>query len=404
MPTLPAIPTVASSPALRSRLGARAFTQSFILALGLAVASLTALPAFADSYSEASQLLKSGQHAEALKQVNRHLSAKPKDAQGRFLKGIILTGMNKQKEAIEVFQKLSEDYPDLPEPYNNLAVIYAQQKQYEKAKQALESAIRTHPAYATAHENLGDIYSRLASQAYGKALQIDSSNASAQTKLAMINDLVGGEKVGAEGAKVGAGKTADGKPAAPVAPAKTPAATPVTPPTPVVIASAEPKPAAAPAARPVESKPVEVKPAPAPAAAPVAAPVTVPAPAPTPKPEPAKAADASSEITAAVDAWLAAWSKKDVSTYLAHYARDFQVPDGQSRKEWETDRSQRVGKPGKIEVSRDKLNIKTEGSDKAVVRFRQGYKSATFNSSSGKTLVLIKRDGKWLIQQERVGG
>ncbi|MDO8959860.1 MAG: tetratricopeptide repeat protein [Rhodocyclaceae bacterium] len=401
MPILPAIPTVASSTALRPRLGERAFTRSlthsFILALGLAVASLTALPVRADSYSEAGQLLKSGQHAEALKQVNRHLSTKPKDAQGRFLKGIILTGMNKQKEAIEVFQKLTEDYPDLPEPYNNLAVIYAQQKQYDKAKQALESAIRTHPAYATAHENLGDIYSRLASQAYGKALQIDSSNASAQTKLAMINDLVGGEKVGAEGAKAGAGKTADSKPAAP---AKAPAATPVTPPTPVVIASAEPKPAPAPAARPVESKPVEVKPAPAPAVAPVAA----PAPAPAPKPEPAKAADANSEIAAAVDAWLAAWSKKDVSTYLAHYARDFHVPDGQSRKEWETDRSQRVGKPGKIEVSRDKLNIKTEGSDKAVVRFRQGYKSATFNSSSGKTLVLIKRDGKWLIQQERIGG
>ena len=394
MPTLPAIPTAATSPALRPHLGARAFTrsltQSFILALGLAVASLTALPAFADSYSEASQLLKSGQHAEALKQVNRHLSAKPKDAQGRFLKGIILTGMNRQKEAIEVFQKLTQDYPDLPEPYNNLAVIYAQQKQYDKAKQALELAIRTHPAYATAHENLGDIYSRLASQAYGKALQIDSSNASAQTKLAMINDLVGGEKSGA------------GKPAAPATqavPAKVPAATPVTPPTPVVIASAETKPATAPAARP-ESKPAGVKPAPPPAAAPVAAPVA----APEPKPEPAKAADASNEITAAVDAWLTAWSKKDVRGYLAHYARDFQAPDGQSRKEWETDRSQRVGKPGKIEVSRDKLNIKTEGSDKAVVRFRQTYKSATFNSSSGKTLVLIKQDGRWLIQQERVGG
>jgi hypothetical protein len=392
MPILPAFPTAASSTAIRFRLSA----QAFILTLGLLLASMAALPVRADSYSEASQLLKSGQHAEALKQVNRHLAAKPKDAQGRFLRGIILTGMNRQKEAIEVFQKLTEDYPDLPEPYNNLAVIYAQQKQYEKAKQALESAIRTHPAYATAHENLGDIYSRLASQAYGKALQIDSSNASAQTKLAMINDLVGGETSGA-------GKTAGGKPAAPatpVVPARVPAATPVTPPTPVVIASAEPKPAAAPAARPVESKPVEVKPAPPPAAAPVAA----PAPAPAPKPEPAMAADANSEITAAVDAWLAAWSKKDVRGYLAHYARDFQAPDGQSRKEWETDRSQRVGKPGKIEVSRDKLNIKTEGSDKAVVRFRQTYKSATFNSSSGKTLVLIKHDGRWLIQQERVGG
>jgi tetratricopeptide (TPR) repeat protein len=89
-----------------------------------------------------------------------------------------------------VFSKLTEDYPELPEPYNNLAVIYAQQKQYDKAKQALEMAIRTHPSYATAHENLGDIYARLASQAYDKALQIDSSNSSAQNKLALIRDLM----------------------------------------------------------------------------------------------------------------------------------------------------------------------------------------------------------------------
>ncbi len=102
--------------------------------------------------------------------------------------------------------------------------------------------------------------------------------------------------------------------------------------------------------------------------------------------------------------WLTAWSKKDVQTYLSHYAKDFQPPDGLSRKAWETERSQRVGKPGKIEVGREKLSVKTEGADKAIVRFRQNYKSASFSTSSGKTLVLVKRDGKWLIQEERVGG
>jgi tetratricopeptide (TPR) repeat protein len=386
MPIFPAFSTV-----LRLRTNLRAFA----LALGLAVFGLTTAPVHAQSLDEASQLLKSGQHAKALEQVNRYLAAKPKDAQGRFLKGIILTGLNKTSDAIAVFQKLTEDYPELPEPYNNLAVIYAQQKQYEKAKQALEMAIRTHPAYATAHENLGDIYSRLASQAYGKALQIDSSNASAQTKLAMIDDLVGG-------GKVGAGKTASTQ-AAPASPSALPVVAPVAaiviPPAPAVISKpvepAKPVSAPAPVIKPVEAKPSEAKPAE----------VVKPTPKPEPiKPEPAKAADSNGEIIATIDGWLAAWSKKDVKTYLAHYAKDFQTPDGQARKEWETDRSQRVGKPGKIEVGRDKLSIKLEGSDKAVVRFRQNYKSASFNSSSGKTLVMIKHDGKWLIQQERVGG
>ena len=127
----------------------------------------------ADALQDISKQIKQGQYPQALEQVDKYLAAKPKDAQGRFLKGIVLTEMNKPNEAIAVFTKLTEDYPELPEPYNNLAVIYAQQKQFDKAKQALEMAIRTHPSYATAHENLGDIYARMASQAYDKALQID---------------------------------------------------------------------------------------------------------------------------------------------------------------------------------------------------------------------------------------
>ena len=367
MPIFPAFST-----AIRLHHGARFFSRVFMSLTCLLTLGLSALPAHADNLEDANQSFKAGQHAKALEQVNRHLAGKPKDAQGRFLKGIILTGLNKPDEAITIFKKLTEDYPELPEPYNNLAVIYAQQKQYDKAKQALEMAIRTHPAYATAHENLGDIYSRLASDAYGKALQIDSSNASAQTKLSMINELVGGPKE-----KVGADKTALA--------ANTASGKPVTPNPPPIVAPAPVAPAIVTRA---ETKVAEsVKPAPEPV-----------------KSEPTKASEINSEVTAAVDGWLSAWTKKDVKDYLSHYAKDFQTPDGQPRKAWETERSQRVGKPGKIEVGRDKLTIKAEGADKVVVRFRQNYKSPTFSSSTGKTLVLVKRDGKWLIQEERVGG
>ena len=87
---------------------------------------------------------------------------------------MILTEQNKTDDAIKVFTELTEDYPELPEPYNNLAVLYATQGEYDKARKALEMAIRTHPSYAIAHENLGDIYATLASQAYDKALQLDS--------------------------------------------------------------------------------------------------------------------------------------------------------------------------------------------------------------------------------------
>src|SRR4051794_35377041 len=142
-----------------------------------------------DPLQDANQLFRQGQFDRAMERVNSYLSSRPKDARGRFLKGLILTEQNKPNDAIRVFTELSQDYPELPEPYNNLAVLYASQGQYDKARNSLEMAIRTHPSYATAHENLGDIYAKMASQAYDKALQLDRANQAAQTKLNMIKDL-----------------------------------------------------------------------------------------------------------------------------------------------------------------------------------------------------------------------
>jgi tetratricopeptide (TPR) repeat protein len=149
-----------------------------------------ATAARADDVDEAQKLLKAGQPQQALERVNKALAANPKEPQARFLKGVILTEQGKQPEAIEIFTKLTQDYPNLPEPYNNLAVIYASQGQYEKARTSLEQSIRTHPTYATAYENLGDVYAKLASQAYGKALQLDASNTAAQNKLSLVRELV----------------------------------------------------------------------------------------------------------------------------------------------------------------------------------------------------------------------
>ncbi|HEY9191634.1 MAG TPA: tetratricopeptide repeat protein, partial [Methyloversatilis sp.] len=161
------------------------------LIAGLILMGTSLQPAFADNLQDAEQLLRQKQPQQALEKVDAFLAQRPRDPQGRFFRGLILTELNRTPEATAVFQKLTEDYPELPEPYNNLAVLYAQQKQYDKAKTALEMAIRTHPSYAVAHENLGDIYARMATQAYDRALQLDSSNAGAQSKLNLIREMVG---------------------------------------------------------------------------------------------------------------------------------------------------------------------------------------------------------------------
>ena len=162
---------------------------AFLLALLLYAA---ASGAHADDLADAQRLRKQGQLPQALEKVDTYVASKPKDPQGRFLKGLILTEQGRSPEAIAVFGKLTEDFPELPEPYNNLAVLYAQQKQYDKARTALEMAIRTNPGYSTAYENLGDVYAKIASQTYEKALQLDPTNKGLRAKLATLRELTSG--------------------------------------------------------------------------------------------------------------------------------------------------------------------------------------------------------------------
>lgn len=147
------------------------------------------LAAGADEIQDIGRLYKQKKNDQALARVEAYLQAKPKDAQARFLKGLILTAQDKTSDAIRIFSDLIEDYPELPEPYNNLAVLYAGQGQYDKARIALEMAIRAHPGYATAHENLGDIYAMMASQSYERALQLDHGSASIRNKLSRAREI-----------------------------------------------------------------------------------------------------------------------------------------------------------------------------------------------------------------------
>jgi Flp pilus assembly protein TadD len=151
--------------------------------------SLVTAHAVTDDYQDARRLFTQGNYGPALDRIDAILAKQPKDARARFLKGLILTEQGKPDEAINVFTALTQDFPELPEPYNNLAVLYAAKGQDDKARKALEMAIRTHPSYATAHENLGDLYAKMAREAYDKALQLDSTNTSAKTKLALVKEL-----------------------------------------------------------------------------------------------------------------------------------------------------------------------------------------------------------------------
>src|SRR6266581_5187813 len=146
-------------------------------------------PGLTPEHVEISKMIRDGQYAAAQSKLDALLANDAKNPQARFLKGVVQNDEGNADAALATFQSLTEDYPELPEPHNNLAVIWAQKGQYEKAKSSLELALRSNPDYAIAHENLGDVYTRLAGAEYDRAMSLDKGNKSAQAKLKLVRDL-----------------------------------------------------------------------------------------------------------------------------------------------------------------------------------------------------------------------
>ena len=165
---------------------------TMLVILPPATAQTNPLPAKAPNsdYQDAVALFRQGQLDRALERIDAWLKSRPKDARGRFLRGMILTQQKKTTDAIRIYIDLTQDFPELPEPYNNLAVIYAGQGEYDKARVLLEGAVRAMPSFAAAHENLGDIHARLAAVSYERAIKLDAANKTAPAKLKAVNDLV----------------------------------------------------------------------------------------------------------------------------------------------------------------------------------------------------------------------
>ncbi|MDX8386013.1 MAG: tetratricopeptide repeat protein [Gallionella sp.] len=334
----------------------------FVALIGALLLSTSHLSQAAN-LTEANQLFRQGNYAQALAKTDAYLADTPQDAQGRFLKGLILTEQNKVQDAVIIFSSLIDDFPELPEPHNNLAVLYASQGEFDKARVSLEMAIRTHPSYSTAHENLGDIYAKMASQAYDRALQLDRGNSATQTKLAMIQDLFDSNAQQAlalpEPVK------------AAVIPVKVAIAPVIA--VPVVSVKAEPpKPQPAPVALPTKVASVDDGPT-----------------------------EQLTDVLDTVNAWAVSWSAQNVDEYLSHYAADFKPKGSTSLAMWEATRKKRVSAPKFIKVRINKPTVIFTDNTHATVKFHQSYRANHFKANNNKTLTLVKTDNTWLIQKER---
>lgn len=163
----------------------------------------------------AEKALREKRYSDAVAAFDRVLATNPRNAQARFERGWALAQAGREDEAMRAFAEMAQDFPELPEPHNNLALLYAKRGDLKRAESELQLAIEARPDFAIAYTNLGDVYRRMAEQAYSNALRRNPGDTRAADALRHVR-----ESAPAAGSDGSAG-SADG--AAASAPAATPA-------------------------------------------------------------------------------------------------------------------------------------------------------------------------------------
>lgn len=178
----------------------------------LAVASLTP-SVLADTQSRAIELMREGQFERSLQITQRELEKDPGHPAVRFLKAYLEQGMGRQAAAIATYKGLIQDHPALPEPYHNLAILYAAQGQTELARSTLEQSAQASRSLANVHEQLVAVYAHMSMRNYRLALQLPDEGAAPTAALPLIRQLIRGPAADSSGKKATA-SDASGKPSA----------------------------------------------------------------------------------------------------------------------------------------------------------------------------------------------
>lgn len=284
---------------------------------------------------------ESGETGEVLAEIDTRLEH-GEDRELRFLRARLLAETGREQQAIEAYRQLIERYPDLPEPYNNLAALLAQRGELKQAQQLLEQGIRTHPAYAAVYENLSVVFIELARDSYGKALRIKhQQDTVAMQQLARLHTPQATTKRASA-------PRADTDPRPGQAPAaRTPS-----------LASATPSRFAAPD---VEAR--------------------------------------EQQIVRTLQQWAASWSEQAIEPYLDAYASDY-APVDMSRRAWQQQRRRRLATPAWIEVELSDVQVTRVQEDTATVKLTQRYRSNTYQDLTRKRFELRRDADGWRIVEE----
>lgn len=267
------------------------------------------------------------------------LLQQPDNIQAKFLTALALQNNNQSDMAINYYQEIIHSHPELPEPRNNLAMIYMNKGQYDQAIDLLVASLKTHPAYATAWQNLNLLYQGLASEAYRKALSKERNPRSVMDKIQLtaLTSIYDNSSLAAL--------------------PETQTSSTDKPPTRSIKQQTIPPPL---------QKPVKVT---------------------------------LEELTSPLLEWASAWSRKDFNRYINAYVSTYKG-DRANHQAWVNYRRSRIVKPGSIRVNLSDFRIKSQTQTRATIDFKQSFKSSTYADKIIKRIHLKQINGSWKITRE----
>lgn len=273
----------------------------------------------------------------------------PQDDQILFLTALAFQQDQQPQQALKYYQQLNQHNPGLPEPLNNMALIHLQQGDHDQAVDALIASLKTHPAYATAWQNLRNLYQGLASEAYRKALSEENKTSKVLDKIQLtalnnLHSLVGNPAPQKE--QVIQPIQLDQTPAAPA---------------------------------PNDENIGEAK---------------------ARKPE-ISIDELEQQLIQTVKNWASAWSNRDFENYVNAYTDNYKGGKSNHRA-WVDYRRSRILQAGKINVNVNYIRIKSRNAHRAIIDFEQAFKSPTYRDRVVKRIILTKQDNHWKISQERI--
>ena len=106
----------------------------------------------------------------------------------------------------------------------------------------------------------------------------------------------------------------------------------------------------------------------------------------------------------ALEAWRAAWTERNLASYLGTYAPGISPARGVSRETWEAGRRSVIWRAKEVSIAFENVAVQLQDGTHATTVFKQVYRSESYGDEVIKTLRWERLGNRWLIVEEAAAG